>query len=260
MPDTVRLALMLMLLAADSANVLTLHDTASLTLILPTPAAVLPWLDKNVTLLLAKAAERVVPEMSLAVPKIFPAPILKSAGSISQVPLLPLVARVVTLTVSAILTCAAEFSINPPSPPLGAEASSVPPTLIVPICMSPINIIWPFSPEAKVRASITPVLLITLTANLPAALAVRYTRPPSALIAPPFSIKVSIAPCVVCSLTGPPRSRVTWLPAPSSTLPALAARLPVLVILAAISAIVPPLVAVMLPWLMMALLEVPSNL
>ncbi|KAG1169185.1 hypothetical protein G6F35_017344 [Rhizopus arrhizus] len=55
-------------------------------------------------------------------------------------------------------------------------------------------------------------------------------------------------------------SSLTRLPAPSRTLPLSAVRLPVLVILAAISAMLPPGAAVMLPWLMMALLLAPSNL
>ncbi|MNU00999.1 hypothetical protein D3C72_2442630 [compost metagenome] len=52
---------------------------------------------------------------------------------------------------------------------------------------------------------------------------------------------------------------MTRLPAPSRTLPLSAVRLPVLVILAAFSAMLPPGAAVMLPWLMMALLLAPSN-
>ncbi|KAG1344223.1 hypothetical protein G6F61_014833 [Rhizopus arrhizus] len=79
-------------------------------------------------------------------------------------------------------------------------------------------------------------------------------------MAPPCSISASSAPCSTSILTGPPRSSLTRLPAPSRTLPLSAVRLPVLVILAAISAMLPPGAAVMLPWLMMAVLLAPSNL
>ncbi len=62
-----------------------------------------------------------------------------SLGSSSQVPDLPCADWAVTMVPSATLTRAAEVSMKPPSPPLGAEASSLPPTLALPLCMSPIS-------------------------------------------------------------------------------------------------------------------------
>ena len=173
-----------MSLAAVSVNRLALHDTASLTLILPEPSAV-PPLDKISTLPPSKFVESVAPDRLLRAPSLA-SPILKSAGSINQVPLLPSVAKVVTFTESAICTCAAEVSIKPPLPPLGAEASSVPPTLVVPAVMPPSSMMLP-SRFSNVCAWITPVLLTTLASKAFFAPAVIITCPPSAWISPPFS-------------------------------------------------------------------------
>ena len=62
---------------------------------------------------------------------------------ISQVPVVPLGAAVVILALLAMLTFAEEVSITPLSPPLGALASSVPETLTVPSCISPISLMVP---------------------------------------------------------------------------------------------------------------------
>ena len=79
---------------------------------------------------------RLVESVPAPIPETVNAPLpdamVKSTGSISQEPLLPLAAWVVMTAPSATLTWAAEVSTKPPSPPFGAEASSVPPTLTVP--------------------------------------------------------------------------------------------------------------------------------
>ena len=113
--------------------------TASLTLISPLPVvAVLrvvtggvpatvasgPVCVVIVTLLVTSRAESVAPLML----SVAPPPMMKSCGSISQVPVCPWCAAVVTRAVSRTLTCAAEVSMKPPLPPCGALASSVPPT------------------------------------------------------------------------------------------------------------------------------------
>src|SRR5450830_1203929 len=112
--------------------------TASLTLISPLPGvAVFRVLTGGVpatsvrgpvavvitTLLVTSRAESVAPLM-LSVATL---PMVKSCGSISQVPVSPVGAAVLTLASLAIITCAADVSMKPPLPPLGALASSVPP-------------------------------------------------------------------------------------------------------------------------------------
>ena len=169
-----------------------------------------------------------------------------SVGSMSQWP-------ACTVVPGCTFTCAAEVSMKPPA------AFSVPPTFSVPWAMSPIKKIWPFSPVARALASMLPLWLMAAVASVLAALAVRYTRPPSARMAPPCSIRASSAPCATSIFTGPPRSSVTRLPAPISTWPWGAVMLPVLTMRAAISATVPPAVVLMSAWLMMLPLLLPSN-
>ena len=183
-PLAVITALILISLAAVSVNRLALHDTASLTLTLPDPVAV-PPLDKISTLPLPKFVDRVAPDRLLLAPSLA-SPILKSAGSINQVPLFPSIDKVVTLTSSAICTWAAEVSIKPPLPPSGAEASNVPPTLVVPAVIPPSSMMLP-SRFSNVCAWITPVLLTTLASKAFFAPAVIITCPLSACISPPFS-------------------------------------------------------------------------
>jgi hypothetical protein len=76
-----------------------------------------------VTLPLESAVDSVAPDtLAVGVPPVIvpvlPDAIVKSAGSISQVPARPAVARVSTLVVAAICMLAAEVSTKPPSPPL----------------------------------------------------------------------------------------------------------------------------------------------
>ena len=140
-PLAVITSLILMSLAAVNVNLLALQDTASLTLISPEPLAA-PPLDKIVISLVTKFEDSVAPDKLLSAP-LEASPILKSAGSINQVPLLPSVAKVLTFISSAIFTWAAEVSIKPPLPPFGAEASKVPLTVVVPAVMPPSRMILP---------------------------------------------------------------------------------------------------------------------
>ena len=142
-PEAVMLALTLTLFEAVRVRIVPpvppFQLMASLTLMLPLPLLV-PWLDRMVTLLLFSAALSVAPEMSplgepsLTVPPL-PEAMVKSFGSISQVPVFPPLADVSTLAVSAILTVAAEVSIAPPSPCV-PRASSWPSTRTWPCPMS----------------------------------------------------------------------------------------------------------------------------
>ncbi len=91
------------------------------------------------TLLVDSLAERSAPEM------LSPAsmPTVKSSGSMVQVPVTPWAAAVVMVELCATFTVAAEVSMAPPFPPLGALASRVPSTLTTPPCMSPSRLITP---------------------------------------------------------------------------------------------------------------------
>ncbi len=76
------------------------------------------------TLLVTSNAESVGPLML----SVAPLPTVKSCGSISQVPVVPRAAAVVIFAPLAMETRAADVSMNPPWPVLGALASNVPPT------------------------------------------------------------------------------------------------------------------------------------
>ena len=155
------------------------------------------------------------------------AAIVKSTGSISQVPASPDAAAVVTMAVSATLTLAAEVSMKPPLPPTGALASSVPATLTVPALMPAIREMTP-SWLSTVCASITPVLFTTLASNSFFAPAFIRTVPPSARISPPFSARlfsVLWSTCI-CTRELPLKVSVTALPAPSATVPSCALIVP----------------------------------
>ncbi len=196
---------------------------ASLTMILPSPPLMSPagGIVLITTLLVTSCAESVAPEI------LPPAPMMKSAGSISQVPNAPSVAAVVTLTLSAIRTLAAEVSIKPPSPPLGALASSTPSIFIVPLSMSPSNRMVPLR-FSSVRASMMPVLLTAVRSRLPAACAVISTLPPSALSRPPFWTSAPTAPLSIATLSSPSpaTSSVIASPAASATVPRFARIVP----------------------------------
>ena len=115
------------------------------------------------TLLVTSSAERVAPEML----SVAPPPITKSCGSMSQLPAVPCAEAVVMRAESFTLTCAAEVSTKPPSPPTGALAFRVPFTFVVPLPMSAKSLMVPLTFEI-VWARITPVLLTTVDSRFPA--------------------------------------------------------------------------------------------
>ncbi len=128
--------------------------------------------------------------------------------------------------------------MKPPLPPLGAEASSVPPTFTVPLVMPPISMMLPLSPVTRVCAWIMPVLLTAFCNRLPAAWVVSSTWPPSARIRPPFCTSALTAPSLTAMLSkpSPATSMVMMLPAASTTLPSWAEMVPWLLTLAPSSA------------------------
>ncbi len=190
------------------------------------PGAVEPLPDMVLitTLFVTSRAESVAPEMSPPM-----GAIVKSNGSMENVPVRPLGARVVTTAVLAIFTLAADASITPPLPPFGALASSVPLSFTWPFCMSPSRLIVPLR-FSSVRASITPVLLTAERRSMLAPMAVINTLPPSALIVPPFSARAFSAPLVTATFSKPfpATSTVTASPATSATVPSLAEIKPLL--------------------------------
>ena len=143
---------------------------ASLTWMSPLPGRLAPAPVRVLitTLVVTSWADRVAPEM------LPPAPMVKSCGSISQVPVRPDRASVEIRTPSAMRTFPADVSMKPPSPPSGALASRTPPTLTVPLAMSASSRIVP-SRAPTVRAWITPVLLTTVFSRAPAPWAVMMT-------------------------------------------------------------------------------------
>ncbi len=186
-----------------------------------------------VTLLVTSSADSVAPVML----SLTPPPIVKSSGSISQLPVCPCGASVVTMAPLPIFTCAAEVSMKPPLPPPGALASSVPPRAMLPDCMSPISLITP--PWFSSRwARITPVLLTAVCSRCPAAWVVSSTWPPSAWIRPPFWTSACRAPWSTPTLSSlsPDSCNVIALPAAIATMPKLAAMRPSLLTLAPSSA------------------------
>ena len=116
-----------------------LQAIASLMMISPLPVAVSPGsgIVLIVTLLVTSCADSVAPEM------LPPGPTIKSAGSISQLPVRPSGAALVTRAVAATFTVAADVSMEPPLPPPGALASSVPSTFTAPLRISPSSTIRP---------------------------------------------------------------------------------------------------------------------
>ena len=233
-----RSALMLMLRCALRVSLLADQETALLTTISPLPlvsAAV-----AMLTLLLPRLVDRVVAPMPDAVRAPMPAAILKSTGSISQVPVLPPGAAVVTRASSAILTFAAEVSIKPPSPPFGAEASSTPPTITVPAAMSPSKVMVPLR-FSRVRASMMPLLFTTARPRPWSPLAVSRTAPPAAPMAPRFAISALSAPSSTRIRIRPSamKSTVAALAATSAAVPRDASIVPSFTTLGAIRATYP---------------------
>ena len=181
-----------MLRCADRVSLLADQSTALLTKISPfsVPAALVVML----AFVVLRIVFRVVAAMPDEGGRLPPgAAIVKSVGSINHVPVWPAVAAVVTFAVSAIFTCAVLVSMNPPSPPFGADASSLPLRFTVPLCMSPNSSITPALLDT-VCASITPLWLTTALLSASTPLAVSTTWPPSALIKPPLSTRVCTPP------------------------------------------------------------------
>ena len=149
-----------------------------------------------------------------------PALMVKSVGSISQVPDLPLGASVVTLTFSWMMTWEAEVSMNPPSPPKSPPlADSVPlmSALLFGFFRSAITVMVPPCPlllgaasasrapvltmrwlaerrmtpplSTKPEACSVPLFLTTPLCSWLAAWADRIIRPPGACTAWPLSTK-----------------------------------------------------------------------
>ena len=139
-PVAVRLDARLMLRVAVSVSRWSpAQVTGALMLTLPVPAGPVLLLT-SVTLLLPNAVAKAVALMSPPV-----AATVISFALTRQSPLRPGAAleRVVTTAASAILTLAADVVIEPPLPPTGALASSVPATFTVPDCMPPSSLITP---------------------------------------------------------------------------------------------------------------------
>src|SRR5450830_1689238 len=86
---------------------------------------------------------------------------VKSSGSISQVPIAPWGAAVVILALFVTNTFAADVSIVPPLPPVGALASIVPLIFILLFRRPPRSAIVPFR-LPMLCASMMPLLLTTL--------------------------------------------------------------------------------------------------
>ncbi len=248
-PLTETTALMSMLRSALRVRVLLAdHVTASLTRMSPLPPAV-PWVAVSMVKLplFCNAADTAAPVM---LPPL--AAMVKSLGSISQVPLWPLAALVVMRALLATVTWAAEVSMKPPLPPAGALASRVPPTCVSPCSMSAINRMRP-SRAAMERAWIVPVLATTLADRASAALPVMIAWPPSATISCLFSMRVLTVAGSTATWSRPlaPASRVIRSPAAITTLPSRAVTMPSLLTVGASRATRPPSAAVISPWLTM---------
>ena len=236
--------LMLISFNAFKVSVLLLHVTLSLTLISPL-VPVLPLVLWMVMLLDSSSLDNRLP---VVLPPV--AAMVKSVGSMSHWPVLPLSERVETLVVLAMLTLAAEVSINPPSCPLWPVALSWPLTMVSPTCMSPSRMISPLAFWVKRLASITPLWFTTALLNVFLALAVKYTDPLSAMIAPPLSIRPLSTPWSTWYWVNEPscNAKVTWLAEVKCVVPLGVLMTPVLITLGAINATVPPDKALIEPW------------
>ena len=119
--------------------IVSLTKISPLVPVVPTRLVDVAVADVEVSIVILLLASKV----PIAIPVISPpvAAIVKSTGSTNQLPVKPRGATVVILTPSANLTCAALVSINPPLPPLGADASKMPPTRIRLFAIPPISII-----------------------------------------------------------------------------------------------------------------------
>ncbi|KLN54529.1 hypothetical protein VPARA_44510 [Variovorax paradoxus] len=202
--------------------------TAALTLMSPLSVPVLLSVA-SVTLVVARLADSVSAPMPLVVPAALPALTVKSVGSTSQVPVLPVSDSVLTFAPPATCTCAPLVSMKPPSWAPLAEASSVPATLTVPPLRPPSSRMVP--PAASMPlASITPSLLTTVFSSASLALAVRITVPLSARISPLFSARAFRVPSSTCTDSSrlPLKSSVILSPAASAAVPLAVVMVPLL--------------------------------
>ena len=224
-PLPLRFLLRKILREALSVSLFWLQLIGSLTITLP---FVLCTLKAVVSRLLDTVAPVILPPDAATVKLLESG--TKLNGSISQrppLPPIPAAARVETTVPSATCTLAALVSTNPPSPPLGAEASSRPAILAWPNCMSPISLMTPFW-LSSVLASMMPVLLTVAALRAFAALADIKTWPPLAWISCLLSASALRAPSSILKPNKLPllRFKVTRLPAASSAVPSVALMTP----------------------------------
>ena len=135
-PLAVMTAFTLILRAAFKVSLFALQFTTSFTLISPEPEVFEPFDDRIETLLATSALDNVVPEISpVAVPAVtvpvLVGPIEKSAGSITQSPVVPLGARASTVVLVEILTTVPDVSIRPPLPPRSPACANIAPFIVV---------------------------------------------------------------------------------------------------------------------------------
>ncbi len=162
------------------------------------------------------------------------AAMVKSTGSISQVPLCPSTGQYRRWVLGGDPGVVGNMYMRGGGfdeaavTAIGCPASSVPPTLTVPASMPPSRVIVP-SWLSTVRASITPVLLTTLASRRIFGSGGHDTPcPPSAWISPPFSARLFNTLWSTCRWTRllPLKVSVTALPAPSATVPSWAVMVP----------------------------------
>ena len=206
---------------ADSVSWFADQATLALRWMSPLPGTALLSVAIS-TLPPASAVCSVLAPMPLLVLAPDPALMVKSVGSISQVPDFPLGASVVTLTLSWMMTWEADVSMNPPSPPKSPPlADSVPlmSALLLGLLKSAMAVMvppWPllFGAASASRAPVltmrwladrrmtpplstrpeacrVPLFLTTPLCSWLAAWADKIIRPPGACTAWPFSIKAS---------------------------------------------------------------------
>ena len=248
---------MLMSFRAFKVSRLALQMTLSLTLISPL-SSVLPLVLWMVTLLVVRLLDKSLPVISPPV-----AAMVKSVGSMSQIPVCAVSDEVDTLVPCSILTVAALVSINPPSWPFLPSAVSVPLTTTSPCCISPNKMISPLAFCTNRLAAMIPLWLTTALLKLSLAWAVKYTAPLFATIAPPLSTKPCSTPSSTWYWVKLPScsAKVTWLAAVKWVVPLGVLIEPVLITVGAMSATVPPDKVLIDPWfsILALLLASPFN-
>ena len=245
LPVAIMLALILTLFDAVNVSVV-LADQLIDELMLTSPnPLVAPAALISVTLLVPKLFCKVVPVMSPPL-----SATVKSTGSTNHSPYLPLADWVVTVACGPMLTRAADVSMKPPSPPLGALASNLPSTWVVPEVMSPSNKIRPLR-LAMVCACTVPLFFTKLPIKALALRAVINTRPPSAISMCLFSTNALMMPCSTSTVVKlvPLNTNVALLPEAMATVPWCATMMPSLRTSGASKATKPPSAACSVPWL-----------